>query len=322
MTATNSRKTVILADMALLITAIIWGSGFGATSWLLGFMSPLWLLSVRFLLTAGILYLLFHSRLSLLNKQDIILGCLLGALLAGTFVAHIIGLLFTTPGKQSFITGSYVVMVPILYALFYRKMPSLVATVGAVLATAGLLVMGFTPGMSFNLGDALSLLLALGCALHVLFVGNLSRRIDPAALTLLQMVSASVILTVSASLIEPFPSFRAVPLKAWLGIFYVVLFVTVIPFLMQTIAQRYSPEVHAAVLLSLESPSGYAFAVLIGEELVNAQVVLGGMIVFAGVVITELEAFILKRFVRLSNARINEDAPEQNSTRISNSNMQ
>lgn len=295
MTATNSRKTVILADMALLITAIIWGSGFGATSWLLGFMSPLWLLSVRFLLTAGILYLLFHSRLSLLNKQDIILGCLLGALLAGTFVAHIIGLLFTTPGKQSFITGSYVVMVPILYALFYRKMPSLVATVGAVLATAGLLVMGFTPGMSFNLGDALSLLLALGCALHVLFVGNLSRRIDPPALTLLQMVSASVILTVSASLIEPFPSFRAVPLKAWLGIFYVVLFVTVIPFLMQTIAQRYSPEVHAAVFLSLESPSGYVFAVLIGEELVNAQVVLGGMIVFAGVVITELEAFISEK---------------------------
>jgi drug/metabolite transporter (DMT)-like permease len=322
MTATSSRKTVILADMALLITAMLWGSGFGTTNWLLGFMSPLWLLSVRFLLTAGILYMLFHSRLSLLNKQDIILGCLLGTLLAGTFVAHIIGLLFTTPGKQSFITGSYVVMVPILYALFYRKMPSPVATVGAVLATAGLLVMGFTPGMSFNLGDALSLLLALGCTLHVLFVGNLSRRIDPPALTLLQMVSASVILTVSASLIEPFPSFRAVPLKAWLGIFYVVLFVTVIPFLMQTIAQRYSPEVHAAVFLSLESPSGYVFAVLIGEELVNAQVVLGGMIVFAGVVITELEAFILKRFVRLSNARINEDAPEQNSTRISNSNMQ
>jgi drug/metabolite transporter (DMT)-like permease len=126
-------------------------------------------------------------------------------------------------------------------------------------------------------------------------VGNLSRRIDPPALTLLQMVSASVILTVSASLIEPFPSFRAVPLKAWLGIFYVVLFVTVIPFLMQTIAQRYSPEVHAAVLLSLESPSGYVFAVLIGEELVNAQVVLGGMIVFAGVVITELEAFISEK---------------------------
>jgi drug/metabolite transporter (DMT)-like permease len=64
---------------------------------------------------------------------------------------------------------------------------------------------------------------------------------------------------------------------------------------MQTIAQRYSPEVHAAVLLSLESPSGYVFAVLIGEELVNAQVVLGGMIVFAGVVITELEAFISEK---------------------------
>ena len=56
--------------------------------------------------------------------------------------------------------------------------------------------------------------------------------------------------------IEPVPSFKAVPAKAWMGILYVALFVTVIPFLIQTVAQRYSPEIHAAVLLSLESPSG------------------------------------------------------------------
>ena len=64
----------------------------------------------------------------------------------------------------------------------------------------------------------------------------------------------------------------------------------------QTVAQRYSPEIHAAVLLSLESPSGYVFAYLIGEEIVNFQVILGGMIVFAGVVLTELETFITKKF--------------------------
>ena len=292
----KSKKAVLLADAALFVAAMFWGSGFGVTNWLLKFMSPLWLLSVRFMLSAGILALIFRSRLPLLSRRDVFLGFLLGSLLASTFIAHIFGLLFTTPGKQSFIAGSNVVMVPFIYALIYRKMPSLIATAGAFLTTAGLLIMAFTPGMSFNFGDYLSLLLAFGCALHVLFVGNLSRKMDPIALTVVQITSASLILTVLALFLEPLPPFGKVPSKAWLGILYVAVFVTVIPFLIQTVAQRYSPEIHAAVLLSLESPSGYMFAYLIGEELINFQVILGGMVVFAGVVLTELEAFLTKKF--------------------------
>lgn len=297
----KSRRAVLIADAALFVAAMFWGSGFGTTNWLLGFMSPLWLLSVRFLLSAGILALIFRSRLSLLSRRDVFLGFLLGSLLTSTFIAHIFGLLFTTPGKQSFIAGSNVVMVPFIYALIYRKMPSLIATAGAFLTTAGLLIMAFTPGMSFNFGDYLSLMLAFGCALHVLFVGNLSRKMDPIALTVVQIASSSLILTILALFLEPLPSFSEVPPKAWFGIFYVVVFVTVIPFLIQTVAQRYSPEVHAAVLLSLESPSGYIFAYLIGEELINFQVILGGMIVFAGVLLTELEAFLAKKSHRTSH---------------------
>ncbi|MGC9372329.1 MAG: DMT family transporter [Thermovirgaceae bacterium] len=291
----GSRKAVLLADGAMFVAAVFWGSGFGATNWLLGFMSPLWLLAVRFAASAAILWVVFRKRVMQLKRKDLVLGVLLGGLLAAAFVAHILGLLFTTPGKQSFIAGSNVVMVPFLYALFYRRMPSVIATAGAVLTTAGLLVMAFTPGMAFNVGDALSLLLAFGISLHVLAVGNLSRRMDPVALTVVQMASAGVLLTVSAALFEPLPFFRGVPPMAWGGILYVVLFVTVIPFLIQTVAQRYSPETHAAILLSLESPAGYVFAVLIGQEILNAQIVLGGLIILCGVFLAETETFLRKR---------------------------
>jgi len=294
----GSRKAVLLADGAMFVAAVFWGSGFGATNWLLGFMSPLWLLALRFVASTALLAAAFKSRLSRLERKDVFLGCLLGGLLAATFVAHIIGLLFTTPGKQSFIAGSNVVMVPFLYAFFYRKMPSLIATAAAVVTTAGLLVMAFTPGMTFNFGDALSLLLALGIALHVLAVGNLSRRMDPVALTVVQMAAAGFFLTVSAFIFEPFPFLAEVPAKAWGGLLYVVLFVTVIPFLIQTVAQRYSPETHAAILLSLESPSGYVFAVLIGQEILNAQIVIGGLVILAGVFLAETETFMRKKFHR------------------------
>ncbi|MEA3508778.1 MAG: DMT family transporter [Synergistota bacterium] len=296
----NSRKAVLVADGAMFIIAMFWGSGFGVTGWLLGRVSPLWLLAMRFVLSTAILAPVLWRRLHLLSRKDIMLGCGLGALCAVMFIAHVMGLMFTSAGKQSFIAGSNVVMAPLLFALFYRKMPSMVATLGAVLTTLGLLVMAFTPGMKFNIGDFISLFLALGIALHVLLTGNLSRRMDPSALALVMMASSAVLLLAFAVVFEPLPDIASFSLRVWGGIAYVAVFVTVIPFLVQIIAQRYSPEVHAAIILSLESPSGYFIAVFMGQEMLNAQVVMGGFIILAGVILAELDTFLRSRFPGLS----------------------
>ncbi len=248
------------------------------------------------MVSALALSLLFKDRLKYLGRKDIFLGLALGFLLFLSFAAHIWGLVFSTPGKQSFISASNVVMVPFLFALFYRRWPSWVATVGAFITTAGLLVMAFTPGMTFNFGDFLSLLLALGIALHVLGVGNLSRRMDPVALTVVQLASAGLSFLTTALVFEPIPRVASIDPRALLWLLYVVTFVTVIPFLVQTVAQRFSPEVHAAILLSLEGPFGYVIAVLIGQEMLNFQIAVGGAIILIGVAFAELDTFIRKAF--------------------------
>lgn len=288
-------KQVLIADSSMLLAAIFWGSGFAVTNWLLGYMSPLWLLAIRFLASGIILFFFLWQRVRKLRKEHLILGALLGVVLAATFIAHIIGLIYTTPGKQSFIAGSNVVMVPFLYALFYRRMPSLLATIGAFITTVGLLVMAFTPGMSFNLGDGLSLLLAVGIAFHVILVGNLSRRMDPVALTVVQLFASGVFLLFLALILEPLPAFSDVASRAWWGLAYVVAFVTVIPFLIQPVAQRYSPETHAAIILSMESPSGYIIAILLGQEILNSQIVIGGILILAGVILAETETFLVRK---------------------------
>ncbi|HPC75652.1 MAG: DMT family transporter [Thermovirgaceae bacterium] len=292
----DERKRVFLADASMFIIAVFWGSGFGVTSWLLGFFSPMWLMAVRFTMSALVLFLIFKGRLKYLGRKDVFLGLALGFLLFLSFAAHIWGLVFSTPGKQSFISASNVVMVPFLFALFYRRWPSWVATAGAFITTAGLLVMAFTPGMTFNFGDFLSLLLALGIALHVLGVGNLSRRMDPAALTVVQLASAGFFFLAAALAFEPPPRVATIDPRALLGLLYVVVLVTVIPFLVQTVAQRFSPEVHAAILLSLEGPFGYVIAVLIGQEVLNFQIALGGAVILVGVALAELDTFIRKTF--------------------------
>lgn len=284
-------RTVLLADLAMLTIAVMWGAGYGVTNWLLGFMSPLWLLAVRFGSSALLLWLIFYRRLRRLDRKELLMGVSLGAFLAFLFVCHILGLVFSTPGKQSFIVGANVVLVPFLYALIYRRLPGRRPLLGAVVTSAGLLVMAFVPGMRFNIGDFFSLLLAVDIAVHVLLVGNFARRMDPLALAVVQIIACGVFLTGAALIFEPLPRFGEVGPSVWGGIAFVALVVTVIPLLIQTVAQRYTPETHAAVIMSLEGPFGYVIAVGMGQEVLNLQLVLGGFIILAGVLITESESF-------------------------------
>jgi len=290
-------RKVIFADLAMVMIAVFWGSGFGVSHFLLKSMSPLWLISFRFMLSSVVVVLIFWRRISRLSKGQIILSSLGGLNLAASFLFQILGLMFTTPGKQGFIQSTNVIMVPIIFAFLYRRSPGFLSIVGALVTTAGLLVMAFTPGMAFNLGDTLSMGLAFSVALHVIIVGNLSRRMDPLAYAVVSFISAAFITTFCAILFEPFPAITGLGGHFWMTFVYVSIMVTVVPFLIQPMAQRYSPDTHAAILMSTESLWGYAIAIFIGEEILNLQVLFGGLIIFLGVMVTESELF----FSRVGN---------------------
>lgn len=292
MSEDQATRTVLFADVAMVGIAVMWGAGYGVTSWLLGFMSPLWLLAVRFGLSALALAAIFYRRLLRLDRKQAAMGIVLGAFLAFLFVCHILGLVFSTPGKQSFIVGANVVMVPFFYSVVYRKLPGGRAISGALVTTLGLLVMAFVPGMRFNLGDLFSLILAVDIAVHVLLVGNFSRRMEPLALAVLQIIACGFFLVVTAALFEPFPDLSIVSPSAWGAIVFVALVVTVIPLLIQAVAQRYTPETHAAIIMSLEGPFGYVIAVWMGLEVLDFQLVLGGIFIFLGVLLAESEMFV------------------------------
>ncbi len=283
------------ADVGLVGIAVFWGSGFALSDLLIQTISPLWLLAARFLLSSALLLPLFWRRL--LGEERRLLGAaaLVGVLLGLTYAVHIYGLVLSTPGKQAFIQSSSVAMVPLLYGLWYGRWPSRAATLGALITTAGLFVLGFTPGMLFNAGDALSLLLAFLVALNVMAVGYLSRRMDPVALAVAQIFSCTLLLTVGALVVEPWPRWSELALWGWQALVYLAIFVTVIPFLVQNVAQRYAPEVHAAILLSLESPFGYLLAVVLARDAWHLQAALGGVIILAGVMVAESERWWPRR---------------------------
>lgn len=287
---TATRTRILLADAAMLCVAVLWGVGYPVSDALLNRIGPLWLLALRFSATSVMLLVLFGARLKRLDRRQFIQASGVGLVLAVTYLLHIYGLVFTTGGKQAFIVGTNVVMVPFLMALLYRKWPPWMATAAAAVTTAGLLVMAFSPNMNLNFGDGLSLVLALLVAIQVIVVGYCARRMDPIALASVQMLVTCALLLPLALVLEPFPTPQVLA-SSWKGILFLAAGPTVFAFVVQSMAQKHAPETHAAILLAMESPFGYLVSISMGLDTWSLQFAAGGVLILAGVFLAEWETF-------------------------------
>jgi drug/metabolite transporter (DMT)-like permease len=287
---TAARTRILIADAAMLAVAALWGVGYPVSDALLDRIGPLWLLALRFSATSLMLLALFGKRLKRLDRSQLIQASGVGLVLAITYILHIYGLVYTTGGKQAFIVGTNVVMVPFLMALLYRKWPGWMATSAAAVTTVGLLVMAFSPNMALNFGDALSLVLSLLVAIQVIVVGYCARRMDPIAFASVQMLVTCALLLPLAILFEPFPARQAFA-DSWKGILFLAAGPTVFAFVVQSMAQKHAPETHAAILLAMESPFGYLVSISMGLDSWSLQFALGGVLILAGVFLAEWETF-------------------------------
>src|SRR5690625_2773640 len=124
-------------EIGLIITAIIWGSGFAATAISLEHYFPYQGMSVRFLDGAVILSVIFYKKIRLINKNILFKGVILGSILYFAFALQTVGLQFTTPSKNAFLTAVNVIIVPLILYLFYKKQLDKFEITGAVLAMTG-----------------------------------------------------------------------------------------------------------------------------------------------------------------------------------------
>lgn len=272
----------ILADGTILLVALLWGAGYPVSDFLLQEMGPLWLTTIRLGIAALFMTVLFRERIARVDRRLFLPAAGAGIVIASLFLLQIFGLLYTTPGRQAFIAGTNVVMVPLLYSALYRKRPAAAGLLAAILCSAGLMVMAFTPGMNFNRGDVLSCLLAFSIALDILVIGHLCRVMDPMALAVFQVDFAALAVGSAALLFEPFPK-ASLSIPGWAGLLYLVFGLTLFAFWAQNAAQRTADETHAAILLSLEGPFGYLLSIAAGREPLSGQVLIGGIVILAGV---------------------------------------
>lgn len=282
--------------LLIVLATLIWGSSFVLVKGLTDTVSPAWILVFRFALATVLLAIVFIKKRSLFFRVEYIgLGALFGFLLFMAYYLQTIGITDTTPGKNAFLTGTYCVMVPFLAWVIQRKRPHLFNIIAACICIAGIGLVSLSGGFTMSFGDALTLCCAVFYGLHICFVAKFSFHRDIFVLTMWQFAFVTLFSLISGALFEPMPDWGGLDAQTWGGLLYLAIGCTTLALLFQNMGQQKLPPSTSALLLSLESPFGVAFSVAFGAEMLTARMVLGFVLIFAAILVSELAPGFLQK---------------------------
>ncbi len=289
------QKGILKSELLLLLAAAIWGFAFVAQRVGMEDVGPFIFNGVRFALgSLALLPFILLSRKRTSADPDTRvrskgLSVYIAGFAAGTvlFLAASLqqaGIVYTTAGKAGFITGLYVILVPILGLVVHQKTPR-TTWAGAVIAAAGLYLLSFTGGFSIMRGDILVLLSTFFWAVHVLMIGRFTRSIDSLLLACIQFAVCSMFSLVVAFTVERIDIGSLI--SASVPILYGGLISVGIAYTLQIIAQKKAPPGHSAIILSFET----VFAVLGGRLLLSETIPPRGMVgcalMLAGILLSQ-----------------------------------
>ncbi len=289
-------KTNLRADCLLLLTAVIWGCAFVAQRSGMRYVGPFTFNGIRFALggCALIPLIMYRNRRygtqsgsgpSFFSFEFLKKGLLIGVVLFCGASLQQIGMVFTTAGKGGFITGLYVILVPVI-GLFLGQRPGWSSWAGSILATFGMYLLSVTETLAIAPGDLWVLASAFFWACHVLILGWLSPKMDTIKLACAQFFVCAILSLAAAAVAEPI-SISGIR-DGILPILYGGLMSVGIAYTLQVVAQKDAPPAHASIILSLETVfaavSGW---MLLGEGL-SLRAMIGCVLMLAGMLLVQL----------------------------------
>ena len=292
-------------EFALLFNTLIWGGTFALIKNAFTDISPLLFLGLRFGLAALIFLPFVYSHLRKTNKQTLIAGSVLGFFYFAGFTAQSLGLNLTTATKSGFITGTFVVFIPILQLIIERRKPKwfnilsvfLVLVGLAMLSSKGKNILGFINqlGSDFNFGDLLTLLCALLFAFQVVYVDVFTKKYDYLPMVFVQLLITGLggfILSYMFSITSLGTVKFTFNTTVVTAILYTAIFASIIATVIQLKFQKIVSPTKAGIIFSIEPIFAAVFAYFLLSEKISNFGLVGCILIFIGLIVSE--AFSIK----------------------------
>ena len=292
----NKQHTIGLILLSL--TAVFWGAGFVLNDQLLDatfYNTPSLLNALRFVVATLCLLAVFNKRIRF-NKHIILYAGLGGVMLFAGFLSQLIGQKYTTPSHSGFFTAAYVMFVPFIAWIVYKKCPHWVSFVGVAVAIVGLVVLNFkNDEMGADkmwLGDILTIFCAVMFALQIFWTDYSlkSNKIDLVQMTFWQVAVAGLLFVLYSLIFESkyYTSMSFDLSYSWWRLLIVIFGGTAFAYYAQTFAQNHLNTTETSLIMACESPIGAFLSMILVIEPFAWQTIVGGVLVIAAVILVEV----------------------------------
>lgn len=291
------KKIAMRSNLLLLLAAAIWGFAFVAQRIGAQYVGSFTFNGVRFAL--GSLSLLtvilimrkkkaaeVHTESS--PKSAIPGGIISGCILFGAASLQQMGIVETSAGKAAFITGLYIVLVPV-FGVFLKHRIRIFTWIGVAVAVVGLYLLCVTQDFSIADSDLLILGCAFFCTLHILAIDHFARRVDVLKLSLVQFLTCSLLSMGGALLFDKMP-FAGLQ-QAVIPVLYGGIASVGIAFTLQSVGQKHAQPSHAAIILSMETVFANIGGILILGEYLSIRGYIGCILMMTGMLLSQLQDF-------------------------------
>jgi drug/metabolite transporter (DMT)-like permease len=284
------------SSLLLLLTAIIWGFAFVAQRKGMEFTGPFTFNAARFLLGGMVLIpLIFKQNTEFFTKfhkhQSIKGGLFAGVLLFCGASLQQIGIIYTTAGNAGFITGFYVVLVPIFGFFFFHK-TTINVWIGAILALIGMYFLSVSYNFEISKGDLLVLMGAFVWAFHVLVIGKYAPIANVIIIAVIQFFVCGLLSLIVAVFTEPIEMNGII--NAGIPILYGGILSVGLAFTLQVVVQKYAHPSVTAIILSTEAIFAALGGWLILGESLTSRGIFGCILMLAGMLAAQIN-FNFKR---------------------------
>lgn len=288
-------RSPLFWKLMLVAMALMWGFSFCMMKDVLDALPPYLLLACRFLIAAAIMFVLFFRRIRAhFNRTYIVAGLLMGGSLCAAYVLQSVGLVDTTAGKSAFLTGTYCVLVPFIGHAVMGEELTRYNLGAAFLCLAGI---AFVALDSFTVGkgDLLTLAGAIFFAIEIVIAAKFSRNLDVNAITFWMFLVVALLCVAGWLFTEQTPPLATFTPPLVGTVLFLAVICTCVGMLVQNLGLAHVPSSTGSLLLSLESPSGVFFSVLLGGEVLTGRLLFGFALIFLSVVLSETHFAFLRR---------------------------